>query len=124
VEQTPDVGTGRGPQRYSDTPVLGVSVGSLAVTVIDGCVPAATYSVVRFAPSIGYGTVALAVVDVAAAPGDWTISGTPRATHASASDILRSQIAFTDSPLRRAASSWAGPLDVELDECQLTRSVD
>ena len=90
VEQTPDVGAGSGPHRYSDTPVLGVSVGSLAVTVIDGCVPAATYSVVRFVPSIGYGTV----VDAAPAPGAWDINATARATPASASDMWRGKILF------------------------------
>jgi len=68
-------------------------------------------------PSIGYGTVALAVVDVAAAPGDWTINGTQRATHACASNKLSSQVPFTDSPLQRAAPSWARPPDAEFDEC-------
>ena len=84
-------------------------MGSLAVTVIDGCVPAATYSVVRFVPSIGYGTVALAVAGVAAALGDWSINGIPRAMHTSASDVLRSQILFIDSPLLQPARSWARP---------------
>jgi hypothetical protein len=124
VEQSPDVGTRKGPHRYSDTPVFGVSVGSLAVTLIEGCVPPSTYSVVRFVPSIGYGTVAVAVVDVVAEPGDWTMSVTLRATHASARDVVRSHTSFTDSPLPRSDPSWARPPDVAFDECQLTRSAE
>jgi hypothetical protein len=64
-------------------------VGSLAATTIAGCVPAATYSVVRFVPSIGYGTVV-----EAPAPGVWDINATPRAITASAIVVWRSEILF------------------------------
>ena len=88
AEQSSDAGAGNGPHIYVMTVAPATSpASSVTVTVSEGCVPEATYSVVRFMPSIGYGSIAVVedTVDAPPAPEPWIISGMIIAIHAMAS---------------------------------------